>query len=93
MVLEGGELRSRHKEPSKAHRAINGHTSLPVDEDIPWSIGRLIIGSGAGGRLPIMPEVLDEAEIRGIELIAVPAAEARRLLGSIDRSDVYAITC
>ena len=38
-----------------------------------------------------MPEVWAEARTRGIELIAVPTGEACRLLGSIDRRDVYAI--
>ena len=33
----------------------------------------------------------EEAKIRGIELIAVPTAEACRLLVSIDTQDVYAI--
>lgn len=91
VVVEAGRVRPRRKGPSKAHRNRYEHTPLSAEEDIPWSRPRLVVGTGAGGRLPIMPEVWDEARTREIELIAVPTAEACRLLGSIDRHDVYAI--
>ncbi len=38
-----------------------------------------------------MPEVWEEAKVRGVELIALPAAEACRLLASVDKSEVHAI--
>jgi hypothetical protein len=50
-----------------------------------------VVGTGASGRLPITPEVWDEARTRGVELIAVPTAEACELLGSVADSDVYAV--
>ena len=52
---------------------------------------RVVVGTGASGQLPIMPEVWEEARVRGVELTAVPTAEACRLLEPVDRSDVYAI--
>jgi hypothetical protein len=36
----------------------------------------LVIGTGADGRLPVMPEVRDLAEARGVELIELPTIEA-----------------
>ena len=38
-----------------------------------------------------MPEVWEEAKARGVELIALPTAEACLLLGSVDKSEVHAI--
>jgi len=64
---------------------------LSHEERIPWSPPRLVVGTGASGRLPIMPELREEAEVRGVELVAVPTAEACRLLRPIDEGDVYAI--
>jgi hypothetical protein len=37
---------------------------------------RLVIGTGAYGRLPVMKEVLREAERRKIELLTFPTAKA-----------------
>ncbi len=91
VVVEAGRVRPRQKRPSKVHRHRYGHTPLSLDEDIPWSSPRLVVGTGASGQLPIMPEVWEEARARGIELIAAPTVEACRLLGPIDRQDVYAI--
>ena len=91
VVLEGGVVRRRKKGASKAYRDRYGHTPLSPDEDIPWSGLRLVVGTGASGQLPVMPEVREEARVRGVELIALPTSEACRLLGSIDKRDVYAI--
>ena len=91
VVVEAGRARRRKKGPSKAYRDRYGHTPLSVDEDIPWSVPRLVVGTGASGRLPIMPEVWEQAELRGVELIALPTAQACRLLGSIEDDEVFAI--
>src|SRR3990172_4885103 len=91
VVVEAGRGRRRKKGPSKAYRDRYGHTPLSPDEDIPWSGLRLVVGTGASGQLPVMPEVWEEARVRGVELIALPTSEACRLLGSIDKRDVYAI--
>lgn len=91
VVVEGGRLRRRRKGPSKPYRDQFGHTPLSPDEDIPWTGSRLFVGTGASGRLPIMTEVLDAAESRGVEVIALPTAEACEVLRDVDRDDVYAI--
>ncbi len=76
LVIDGGSIRKRHKGPSKALKGRYGHTPLSADEDIPWRGARLIIGSGADGRLPVMKEVLEEAARRGVEVTILPTAEA-----------------
>jgi hypothetical protein len=91
VVIEAGQIRKRKKKPSKVYRDRYGHTPLSVAESIPWRGQRLIIGTGAYGRLPIMPEVTTEAERRGIELVAVPTDEACRLIDDCSDAEVNAI--
>ena len=91
MIVERGRIRPRKKGPSKARRAEFGHTPLTEAEDIPWSGERLVIGTGHSGRLPIAPEVEAEAAARGVELIAVPTAEACELLRSVEPEQVTAV--
>ena len=91
VVIDRGRLRKRKKGPSKPYRDEYGHTPLSADEDIPWDASRLIIGSGAAGRLPVMPEVLVEAERRGVELVIEPTEDACRRLGTEDLDAVAAI--
>ena len=91
MVVDQGRLRPRKKGPSKGRRAEFGHTPLTAAEDLPWSGSRLIVGTGASGRLPIAPEVWAEAESRGIELVTMPTAEACELLRSIEGDEVSAV--
>lgn len=76
VAIEGGEIRKRKKQPSKRFREEFGHTPLSVEEDIPWKCRRLVIGTGAYGKLPVMTEVKHEAEHRKVELIIVPTATA-----------------
>ena len=91
VVLEQGSIRKRKKGPSKIHRERYGHTPLSADEAIPWSAPILIIGTGASGQLPIMPELYEEARRRGVEVVAEPTAEACERLRSADPEDVSAI--
>jgi hypothetical protein len=91
MVVEAGSVRPRRKGPSKRDRSAYGHTPLTAAEDIPWSGSRLIVGTGASGRLPITPEVWKEAKRRGIELVALPTSEACELLRSIDDDEIAAV--
>jgi hypothetical protein len=91
VVIDRGRIRRRKKGPSKAYRGRYGHTPLSVDEAIPWSSGPLVIGTGASGQLPVMPEVVDEARRRGIEIIVRPTAEACELLAATEDSAVAAI--
>ncbi|HEC22272.1 MAG TPA: hypothetical protein ENI95_05075 [Chloroflexi bacterium] len=91
VVIERGEVRKRSKKPSKPYRARYGHTPLSAAEAIPWGGPKLIIGTGAYGSLPIMPEVFEEAERRGVEVVAVPTEEACRLLADLSAEEVNAI--
>jgi hypothetical protein len=91
IVIDGGQVRERKKKPSKPYRDEFGHTPLSADEKLPWSGGRMIIGTGAYGSLPIMPEVLQEARQRGVDLTAMPTEDACRLISSLDRQGVNAI--
>ena len=91
IVIESGRVRERKKKPSKRYRDQFGHTPLSIDEALPWGGGRLIIGTGAYGSLPIMPEVLEEALRRGVDLTAIPTEDACRMIESLDRSEVNAI--
>jgi hypothetical protein len=54
VVIDRGKLRDRKKKPSKKFRDEFGHTPLSVEEDIPWKCARLVIGTGAYGRMPVM---------------------------------------
>ena len=91
IVLEAGKVRPRKKKPSKAYRDRYGHTPLSADEEIPWSASRLIVGTGAGGQLPIMAEVFQEAQRRGVQVVAVPTEEACRLLSGLGSREVAAV--
>jgi hypothetical protein len=91
VVIQHGQVRKRKKGPSKAYRGRYGHTPLSADEAIPWSGGRLIIGTGASGALPVLPEVMEEAQRHGIEVVVVPTEAACALLRDTDDDDVAAI--
>jgi len=91
VVIEAGEVRKRKKGVSKRFRDEYGHTPLSAEEDIPWGGKRLIVGTGAYGKLPIMPEVEAEAKRRGIELVAVPTKQACQLLCSLKCGESFAI--
>jgi hypothetical protein len=91
VVIDRGVVRKRGKGPSKPHRGRYGHTPLSIDEVIPWGGTQLVIGTGADGALPVMPEVLSEAQRRGVEVLAVPTREACRLLETLDADSVRAV--
>jgi hypothetical protein len=80
VVIDRGEIRKRKKTPSRKFRHEFGHTPLSIGEKIPWKCHRLVIGTGAYGRLPVMKEVKLEAERRHVELVIVPTREAIRLI-------------
>lgn len=80
VVIDRGEVRIRKKKPSKPFGSRYGHTPLSVEEKIPWKCTLLVIGTGAEGLLPVMPEVLEEAKRRGVEVTAVRTPKAIELL-------------
>jgi hypothetical protein len=91
VVIDAGKVRKRKKGPSKQYREQTGHTPLSIKEEIPWGGRQLIVGTGAYGRLPVMPEIEQEAARRGIKLVALPTEKACELLEDLKPKDVYAI--
>jgi hypothetical protein len=76
VVIDRGEVRKRKKKPSKKFHDSFGHTPLSIKEEIPWKCQKLIVGTGAYGRLPVMEEVKREAKRRKIELLILPTVQA-----------------
>jgi hypothetical protein len=91
LVIEQGGIRKRRKKPSKAYRAHYGHTPLSAEEVIPWHGKRLFVGTGMYGKLPVMPELYDAAEKKGIEVVARPTPELCGILQELKPKDVNAI--
>ena len=95
VVIDAGRIRKRKRKPSKKFRDDFGHTPLSIEEDIPWKCRRLVIGSGAYGKLPVMTEVKREAERRRVELLIVPTMEAIEVLqqDTEDSNAILHVTC
>ena len=95
VVIDRGEVKPRKKKPSKRYRDEFGHTPLSLEEKIPWKCRMLVIGTGAEGSLPIMPQVLEEAERRGVEVMAKATGEAIKVLASAkdETNAILHITC
>jgi hypothetical protein len=95
VIIDRGEIRKRSKKPSKKFRDDFGHTPLSVEEDIPWGCARLVIGTGVYGRLPVMKEVLHEAQRRKVELLILPTGEAMQILNKAraGTNAILHITC
>jgi hypothetical protein len=95
VIVDRGRIHKRKKAASKPLRAAYGHTPLSIGEDIPWRCRRLVIGTGATGSLPVMPEVEQEARHREVELVVVPTAEAIGLLNETakETNAILHLTC
>ena len=91
VVVDHGRVSKRRKKASKPLRDRYGHTPLSLLEPIPWGCRRLIVGTGADGALPIDRDVRTEARRRGVELVALPTAEACELLADADPASTNAI--
>jgi hypothetical protein len=94
VVIDRGEVSKREKKPSKKFREVFGHTPLSIEEQIPWSCRRLVIGTGMGA-LPVMDQVKREAQRRKVELVVVPTVRAIGLLkeGTPDTNAILHVTC
>jgi len=91
VVIEEGEVRKRKKKASKPFRGDYGHTPLSAAEDIPWHGKKLYIGTGTYGSLPVLPEVYEEAERKGVEVVALPTEKVCRLVKELRPKDINAI--
>src|SRR5260370_41051664 len=85
VVIDRDKIRKRKKKPSKKFREEFGHTPVSVEEEIPWKCGRLVIGTGDYGSLPVMDEVKKEARSRKIELGMLPTDEAIETLAKTSK--------
>ena len=95
VIVDHGTVRKRKKGPSKSLRYRYGHTPLSIAEDLPWGCRRLVIGTGASGSLPVLPEIEDEASRRHVELVMLPTSAAIDVLnrGMDDTNAVLHLTC
>ena len=91
VTIDRGRVGKRRKKASQSLRDRYGHTPLSLLEPIPWDCRRLIVGTGAEGALPIDPDVVAEANRRGVELVAVPTVEACAFLADADLETTNAI--
>ena len=95
LVIDRGEIRKRKKKASKQYRDAYGHTPLSAKEDIPWQCRRLVVGTGAEGRLPVMDEVRKESQLRKVELLSLPTTDAIAILngGGKNTNAILHVTC
>ncbi len=95
VLIDRGEIRKRKKKPSKKFRDDFGHTPLSVEEEIPWKCRRLVVGTGAYGRLPVMKEVEREAERHKVKLLVLPTLKAIEVLQQDpeDTNAILHVTC
>jgi hypothetical protein len=93
VIVEHGEIRRRDKKASKRWKKQFGHTPLSAEENIPWTAGRLVVGTGAQGMLPIMDDVKEEARRRGVLVAGMPTEEAVRCVNDPDTNLILHLTC
>ncbi len=95
LIIDRGKIRRRKKAASKQFRGEYGHTPLSTAEDIPWRCRRLVIGTGADGALPVMPQVREEARRHKVDLVVLPTAEAIGVLadGTANTNAILHLTC
>lgn len=91
VVINAGVVSKRRKGPSKQYRGPYGHTPLSADEDLPWHRPRLVIGTGGNGALPVLAQVAEEGQRRGVEVVTLRTKAACSLLSDVEPSDVYAV--
>jgi hypothetical protein len=68
---------------------------LSAKEEIPWKCRRLVVGTRAYGRLPVMNDVRVEAERRKVELVLLPTTEAIEALKRTTKNTnaILHVTC
>ena len=95
IVIDRGEIRKRKKGPSKQFSDAFGHTPVSTKQKIPWKCRRLVIGTGAYGRLRVMKEVKREAERRKVELVVLPTSKAIEVLNRESKATnaILHVTC
>ena len=95
LIIDRGTIRKRKKGACRKFRGADGHTPLSAAEDIPWRCRRLVIGTGADGRLPVVQDVCEQARRREVDLVILPTAQAISLLAKTtkDTNAILHLTC
>jgi len=96
IVIEGYEVRTRKKGPSKPKKSKYGHTPLTHLEEIPWDCKVLVIGIGMSERLPVTDKFKEVAKKKGVELIMLRTPEAVTYYNknfTEDMNAIFHITC
>lgn len=95
VVIDRGDVRKRKKKASKKLWDHYGHTPLSTEEKIPWKCERLVVGTGAYGRMPVTEDVRREAERRKLELLVLPTTEAIKALRQApkDTNAILHVSC
>jgi hypothetical protein len=95
LIIDRGKIRKRKKAASRTFRDQYGHTPLSAAEDVPWRCRRLVIGTGAQGALPVMPQVYEEARRRKVDVVVLPTANAIGVLAEAtkDTNAILHLTC
>jgi len=93
IIIDHGKVKKRKKGESKKYRDQFGHTPLSAEENIPWDCKYLIVGTGHSSSLPVMKEVFELAERKGVELITMSTPEAVGHVNDGDTNLVLHLTC
>ena len=93
IIIDNCKVKKRDKGVSKIYTYRFRHTPLSKDENIPWSCSRLIVGAGQSSALPIMKEVYEMAEQKGVELIVMSTPEAVRHINEPRTNFIFHLTC
>jgi len=93
LLIDNGAIKRRNKDVSKKFSDTFGHTPLSAEENIPWNCKRLIVGNGHSSRLPVMDEVREIANQKGIELVVMPTREAIKHVNDPQTNLVLHLTC
>lgn len=68
VVVDRGVISFRDSRESEKYKT-SWHTPLSIAEYIPWDCKTLYIGTGASGTMEVLPEVIEEAKKRNVELV------------------------
>ena len=96
IVIDGTNVRTRKKGPSKTFRNEYNHTPLTHLEDIPWDCKVLVIGIGMSERLPVTDEFKALAKAKGVTLVMKRTPEAVEYYNgnfTKDMNAIFHITC
>ena len=93
VIIDNGSVKKRKKAESKKYSSMFGHTPLSPDENIPWNCKHLIIGAGHSSCLPVMEEVQNIADSKGVELVIMSTPEAIKHINDQHTNFVLHLTC